>query len=82
MGITVRPAQDSDLIWAGSYTWHNRNGGQAPGVALLSYLRVVQHLTAEQALNLADQLVDAAEASTRGAPPINAHHQKHTNNQS
>jgi hypothetical protein len=73
MGTIVRPRSPYQVIWAGNYLWRDLHGkgSNRPGVALLDDRRVIQHLTPEQAINLADQLVDAAEAATRGDAPLN-----------
>jgi hypothetical protein len=71
MTVKIRPKARDGFLWAGNYTFHDRDGSRSIGVGLLSHQRLIQHLTPEQAINLADQLVDAAEAATRGDTPVN-----------
>lgn len=57
----VRPTNPRYTLRAATYTWHNKDGSPSPGVGIFTDRRLVQHLTLEQALALADQLVDATE---------------------
>jgi hypothetical protein len=52
------------ILRAADYTWHDRSGKAKPGVGIFVDRTLVQHLTADEAIALADQLVDAAEAGT------------------
>jgi hypothetical protein len=55
------PDRHKYVIQGAPYTWQG-DGTETPGVGLILPPRyLVQYLTAEQALTLADQLVDAAE---------------------
>lgn len=73
MGSTIVPKTPHEVMWAGNYLWRNLDGSgpNRLGVALLIDRRVVHHLTPQQALKLADQIVDVAEAVIRGDRPIN-----------
>jgi hypothetical protein len=59
--VYIRPERPQYVLRATEYTWHDRDGTPTPGVGLFVDHSIVQHLTPEQAIQLADQLVDAAE---------------------
>lgn len=56
------PDRHKFVIRGAPYTWRTPDGTETPGVGLILPPRyLVQYLTAEQAIELANQLVDAAE---------------------
>jgi hypothetical protein len=52
------------------YTWRDRNGREVPGIGAYKGAKLVLHLTVEEALRLADQLVDLTEKQTHDSPQI------------
>ncbi|AOT04938.1 hypothetical protein ASPU41_18070 [Arthrobacter sp. U41] len=65
----ARPDQPRMVIKGRPWTWHAPDAPDEAGVALvIATSRVVQFLTPEQAITLADQLVDAAESQTHNHP--------------
>jgi hypothetical protein len=65
-GATVRilPTSPKYILRAANFTLKDADGKRRPGVGIFVDRALVQHLTANQAVALADQLHDAAEART------------------
>ena len=57
-GIFMRPRVAKRVLRAMSYTWHDADGTPAPGIGIFVGRRLIQHLTTEQALVLANQIAD------------------------
>lgn len=47
------------------YTWRDTNGREVPGIAAHKGGKLILHLTDEEALKLADKLVDLTEKQQR-----------------
>lgn len=65
----VRPECPQHVINAKPYTWRTAEGAPSPGVGIFAgsgygAYKLLQYLTCEQALQLADQLVGAAETTS------------------
>jgi hypothetical protein len=52
------------------YTWLDRNGRKVPGIGAHKGGKLILHLTDEEALKLADKLVDLTEKQTHDSPKI------------
>jgi hypothetical protein len=69
----ARPDAPRFVIKGRPWTWRTPGGPDEHGVGLvLAPANIIQFLTAEQAITLADQLVDAAETIT--TQPKETHH--------
>lgn len=60
--VRVLPDEPKYVLRAASFTLLHRYKKHRPGVGIFVDRALVQHLTREEAIILADQLVDAAEA--------------------
>lgn len=60
MKIFPRPENPRYVFKANAYTWYDRDSTPAPGVGIFYDNRLVQHISADQALALAEQLTEAA----------------------
>ncbi|WP_104175515.1 hypothetical protein [Arthrobacter sp. Y81] len=50
------------------YTWRDTNGREVPGIGAYKGAKLIIHLTNDEALKLADQLVDLTEKQQRDDP--------------
>lgn len=65
MSVRVLPRPEH-VLRADAYTFRLTDGTPVPGIGIFAERRLIQHLTPEQAVALADQLVDATERKTDG----------------
>jgi hypothetical protein len=62
--VWIQPTSPRAILTAAEHDWLDGTGKPKTGVGIFVGRELVQRLTANQAITLADQIVDAAEAGT------------------